>query len=79
MQHPEYMKIHQADIPQDILDRYKAPKFMDTKGYVYSKITKGMYGLKHTAILVFNQLKKNLSKHGYYPIPHTVLMWKHQS
>ena len=24
MQHPEYMKIHQDDIPQDILDQYKA-------------------------------------------------------
>ena len=29
MQHPEYMKIHQDDIPQDILDKYKAHLFMD--------------------------------------------------
>ena len=79
MQHPEYIKIHQADIPQDILDKYKASLFMDSRKYVYFKITKGMYGLKQAAILAFQQLKKNLSKHGYAPIPHTVGMWKHKS
>ena len=49
MQHPEYMKIHKDNIPQDILDQYYAPQFMDTKGYVYFKISKGMYGLKQAA------------------------------
>ena len=38
-----------------------------------------MYGLKQAAILAYKQLKENLSKHGYYPIPHTVGMWKHTS
>ena len=69
MQHPEYMKIHQDDILQDILDQYKADQFMDCKGYVYFKITKGMYGLKQAAILAYQQLKENRTKHGYYPIP----------
>ena len=73
------MKIHQDDIPQDILDQYKAPQFMDNKGYVYFKITKGMYGLKQATIFAFNQLDEICCKHGYYPIPHTEGMWKHQS
>ena len=30
-----------------------------------------MYGLKQAAILAYNQLKENLSKHGYHPIPHS--------
>lgn len=72
------MKIHKSDIPQDILNRHKALQYMDTKGYVYFKITKGMYGLKQAAILAFDQPKKNLNNHGYNPIPHTVEMWKHQ-
>ena len=72
MQYPEYMKIHQDDIPQDILEQYQAVQFIDNKGYIYFKIAKGMYGLEQTAILAYHQLKENLSKHGYYPIPHTV-------
>ncbi len=74
MQDHKYMKIHQDDIPQDILDQYKASQYMDFQGYVYFQITKGMYGLKQAAILAYKQLKENLSKYGYYPIPHTVGM-----
>ena len=36
-----------------------------------------MYGLKLTALLVYNFLKKNLAPYGYYAIPHTVGLWKH--
>ena len=79
MQNPEYMKIHQDDIPQDILEQYQAVQFMDNKGYVYFKITKGMYGFKQAAILAYHQLKENMSKHDYYHIPHTMEMWKHKS
>ena len=57
MQDPEYMKIHQDDIPQDILDQYKASQYMDFQGYVYFQITKGMYGLKQAAILAYKQIK----------------------
>ena len=77
MNNPEYMKIHQDDIPQDILHQYKAHQFQDKRGFVYFKITKGMYGLKQAAILAYNQLKENLSKHWQSPIPHTVGMWRH--
>ena len=38
-----------------------------------------MYGLKQAAILAYENLVSNLSKHGYKPIPHTVGMWKHIS
>ena len=36
-----------------------------------------MYGLKQAAILAYKQLKTNLATYGYYPIPHSVGMWKH--
>ena len=52
---------------------------MDNKGFIYFKIIKGTYGLKQAAILAYNQLKTNLAKHGYFPIPHTVGMWKHRT
>ena len=51
--HPEFMKIHQDEILQDILDQFKAHLFIDSKGYVYFKITKGMNGIKQAAILAY--------------------------
>ena len=38
-----------------------------------------MYGLKQVAILAYKQLKTNLDKFGYHPIPHSVGMWKHKT
>ena len=38
-----------------------------------------MYGLKQATLLGYENLKKNLKPHGYYPIPHTDGLWKHQS
>ena len=37
-----------------------------------------MYGLKQAAILAYDHLVKNLGNYGYYPIPHTVGLWKHK-
>ena len=36
-----------------------------------------MYGLKQAAILAYNNLVNNLQDDGYFPIPHTVGLWKH--
>ena len=78
MPNPEFMKIHQDDIPADILKQYKAEDYTKNK-YVYFQIDKGMYGLKQAAILAYKQLKTNLATYGYYPIPHSVGMWKHKT
>ena len=54
---------------------------LDTKlaadGHIYIKIEKGMYGLKQAAVLAYDNLVKNLSSHGYSPIPHTIGIWQH--
>ena len=36
-----------------------------------------MYSLKQAVLLAYNYLKKNLSPYGYYPMPHSVGLWKH--
>ena len=36
-----------------------------------------MYGLKQAAVLAFNNLVKNLSEHGYSPVPNTIGIWQH--
>ena len=38
-----------------------------------------MYGLKQAAILAYENLVKNLAKHGYRPIKHTVGLWEHDT
>lgn len=79
MDQPECMKIHKDNISQDIMDKYDAHSILDSSNYVYFQINKGMYGLKQTSIFAHKQLKENLAHHGYYPIPHPVGMWKHQT
>ena len=36
-----------------------------------------MYGLKHTAIIAYLQLIKQMDGHGYYIIPYTIFLWKY--
>ena len=79
MAEPEYMKLHKSELPTDILEQYNATDHMDKNEYVYFQINKGMYGLKQAAILAYKQLKTNLAKFGYHPIPHSNGMWKYKS
>jgi len=76
MQVYQYMRIHQCYIPPEVLDEYNlTSEHFDSKGFVYLKIRKGMYGLKEAAILAYDQLKDNLAKYGYIPFKHTPGMW----
>ena len=72
MDKPEYMRISLTSIPQDIIQRYNIHNLATSTNQVYIQIKKGMYGLKQAAVLAYNLLVKNLSTHGYRPIPHTV-------
>ena len=78
MQTPEYMKIPQKYIPPYIINKYNLQtKFHN--GYIYGEINKGMYGIKQAPLLAYNFLLKNLQPYRYYPIPHTIGIWKHKS
>ena len=48
-------------------------------GYVYIKITKGVYGLKQATIIAYNQLISHMEPHGYYPVPFTTGLWAHKT
>jgi hypothetical protein len=78
MKNPEYMKIHISYLPDDIIEHYNL-RNKTHNGYVYVRISKGMYGLKQAAILAHQQLSRNLQKYGYYHIPGTAGLWKHHS
>ena len=79
MDTPEYMKVHYKHIPPDIWSCYNLNTKVTTDGYQYVKVKKGMYGLRQAAILAYQYLQKTLKPHGYYPVPGTVGMWKHQT
>ena len=65
------MKIYSKYFPPDIRARYHIYGLISADGYVYIKITKGMYGLKQAAIIAYNQLISHMDLHGYYPVPFT--------
>ena len=73
----EYMRIHSQYFDDEIRKLYDIDPIIAEDGYVYCEIQHGMYGLKQAAILAYQQLKDNLNKHGYFPLPNTDSLWGH--
>ena len=73
---PEYMRLAMKVLPQEIIEQYNL-KEKETDGWVYVKITRGMYGLPHTGLLANKQLKRRLGAAGYYECQYTPGMWRH--
>ena len=57
MSNAEYMKIHGKYFLQDIQQKYEIDNLIHTDGYVYCRISRGMYGLKQAARLAYDGLK----------------------
>jgi hypothetical protein len=76
---PEYMKIHQSLIPQEVMDEYNIAQFLDEHGYAYVKITGAIYGLAQSGYLANQDLIKNLAPYGYYPSKRTPGLWHHKT
>ena len=76
MKRPEYMWMPIKIIPQEIIDKYNLNEIVDD-GWVYIKISKGMYGLPITGKLTNNLLKERLSIAGYYPCQFMPGLWTH--
>ena len=58
---------------------YNIDSIIAEDGFVYCEIQRGMYGLKQAAILAYQQLKVNLERHDYYPIPLSDGLWAHKT
>ena len=65
MERSEYMRLKLGNIPEEIIVQYKLRDIATPDGYVYTEITKGMYGLPQAEIIVQVLLKDCLGKHGY--------------
>lgn len=77
MKRHEFAKVHISLIPPEIVIKYKLLELQDSKGYIYIRIEKGMYGLPQAGILANQQLARKLARHGYYQTRHTPGLWKH--
>ena len=61
------MMVKHKDVPEDIRKTYNLADKVTQDGYVYGKISKGIYGLKQAALLAYNN-QKNLLPYGYTPV-----------
>ena len=68
MESEEYMKEKYKYFLHDIVEEYNLEKKVTSDGYVYIRILKSMYSLKQARLLAYNNLKTNLTPHGYEPI-----------
>ncbi len=65
MKRKEYMRIRINGIPQEIFDEYKLNNLVTPDGWIYIKISCGIYGLPQSGFMVQEKLEKRLEKHGY--------------
>jgi hypothetical protein len=73
----EYMCLRLDIIPEEIILTYNLHAIINTDGWVYIEIGKGMYGLPQARILANNLLEQQLSARGYYQCQHMPGLWRH--
>ena len=74
----EYMKLPLEIIPSEIIQQHKLQNLAH-KGFLYTEIQKGIYGLPQSFKIANDKLNLHLSKFGYYPEPITLGLWWHQT
>ena len=74
---PQYMRFHISVIPSKVISFYNLHKKTNLNGWVYVCIKNALYGLKEAGKLANDDLKKNLARHGYLPVTHTLGLFQH--
>ena len=74
----DYMKLPLEIIPEEIIQQY-IPRNLSHKGFVYTEIQKGVYGLTQAGKIEKVKLKLHLAKFWYDPSPSTPGLWRHQT
>jgi hypothetical protein len=73
------MRLKMSDIPEEIIVQYKLRDIAPPEGYVYSEITKGMYGLPQAGIIAQVLLEDRLGKYGYSQSKIIPGLWTHKT
>jgi hypothetical protein len=79
MERYKYVRIKLDDVPEKIIQQYLLQDKVDSKGYIFIEVQKGMYGLPQAGILAQNLLEKCLNKHGYLQNKAVPGLWTHNS
>ena len=75
MYRTEYIMIQISAIPQESLDLYNL-KGKTHNGYIFERVTKGVYGLPHEGWITYDALVKHLEPYVYLPSSKTMVLWK---
>ena len=78
MDRAEYMRIPIKMIPQRIIDLYNLQPLVHN-GYIYSEISKTMYGLSQAGKLSNDKLLPILAEAGYHQSEHIPGLFKHET
>ena len=74
LDHPKYVKIKLAEIPQEFIDEYN----LTYNRWVYFEIRKVFYGFPQSGRLANDQLRTYLEKEGCYKTTNTPGLWRHK-
>ena len=66
MDRDKYIMIYISMIPQEFVEKYYLAEKAHN-GYIYAKVTKGMYGLPKVGQIAHDALVKQLDPYGYHP------------
>jgi hypothetical protein len=75
----EFARIRLEDLPEEIITEYKLDEIATPDGWVYIRITKGMYGLPQSGAIANELLEKRLNAEGYFQSKIVPGFWKHRS
>ena len=70
------MQMALQDMPEEIIVQYGL-RALESDGWVYIQIEKGMPSLKQAGKIANDKLKQHMKKHGYVPCSRTPALWKH--
>ena len=71
------MRIYIKYFTKEFRQEYNLDNLVDSDGYVYCEIRKGMYDLKEAGIIAYQNLVKNLAPDGYELMPFTPGFWRY--
>ena len=60
MDRPEFMRLRVADMPDSIVKQYNLQDKVTNDGYVYVRVSRGMYGLPQAGIIAQQLLEKQI-------------------
>jgi len=72
-------KIKLADVPEEVIKEYNLHQYATPDGWVYIKVSRGMYGLPQAGSLGHDLLEQRLNKEGYFQSQIETALWKHKT